>query len=108
MDAQLRAIAEPNRRAILTLVRDREMTAGAIAARFEITRPAISQHLAVLRDAGLVDERRDGVRRWYRARPAGVADLRAWLEALWDDGLARLKDEAEREARDAGQRRTDD
>jgi len=108
MDAQLRAIAEPNRRAILTLVRDREMTAGAIAARFDITRPAISQHLAVLRAAGLLDERRDGVRRWYRARPAGVTDLRAWLEAFWDDGLHRLKAEAEREARDVRQRHAHD
>ena len=108
MDAQLRAIAEPNRRAILTLVRDREMTAGAIAARFDITRPAISQHLAVLRAAGLLDERRDGVRRWYRARPAGVTDLRAWLEAFWGDGLDRLKAEAEREARDVRGRRAHD
>ena len=108
MDAQLRAIAEPNRRAILRLVRDREMTAGAIAARFDVTRPAISQHLAVLREAGLLDERRDGVRRWYRARPAGVADLRAWLEAFWDDGLDRLKAEAEQEARDVRRRRAHD
>lgn len=106
VDAQLRAIAEPNRRAILLLVRDREMTAGAIAARFDVTRPAISQHLAVLREAGLIDERRDGVRRWYRARPAGVADLRAWLEAFWDDGLGRLKTEAEQEARDVRRRTT--
>jgi DNA-binding transcriptional ArsR family regulator len=108
MDAELRALAEPNRRAILTLVRDREMTAGTIAARFDITRPAISQHLAVLRAAGLVDERRDGVRRWYRARPAGVRDLRAWLEAFWDDGLDRLRAEAEGEARDVRQRRAHD
>ena len=108
MDAQLRAIAEPNRRAILGLVRDREMTAGAIAERFDITRPAISQHLAVLREAGLLDERRDGVRRWYRARPAGVTELRAWLEAFWDDGLDRLKTEAEREARDVRRRRAHD
>ena len=106
MDTQLRAIAEPNRRAILLLVRDREMTAGAIAARFDVTRPAISQHLAVLREAGLVDERRDGVRRWYRARPSGIADLRAWLEAFWDDGLGRLKAAAELEAVDDGTRRT--
>ena len=108
MDAQLRAIAEPNRRAILLLIRDREMTAGSIAARFDVTRPAISQHLAVLREAGLVDERRDGVRRWYRARPAGVGELRAWLEAFWDDGLGRLKAAAEQEARDGMDRRRHD
>jgi DNA-binding transcriptional ArsR family regulator len=100
MDAALRAIAEPRRREILRLVRDEEMTAGDIAARFEVTRPAISQHLTVLRDAGLVDERRDGTRRWYRARPEGTRELRAWLEAFWDDGLARLAAAAEQEERD--------
>ena len=100
VDALLRAIAEPNRRAILLLVRDREMTAGAIAARFDVTRPAISQHLAVLRAAGLVVERRDGTRRWYQARPDGVRELRAWLETFWDDGLTRLAAAAEQEERD--------
>jgi DNA-binding transcriptional ArsR family regulator len=95
MDVALRALAEPRRREILALVRDRELPAGEIARRFDVTRPAISQHLAVLRDAGLVTERRDGTRRLYRARPAGAAELRAWLEDLWDDGLGRLKTEAE-------------
>ena len=101
IDAALRAIAEPRRRAILRLVRDDELTAGAIAAHFDVTRPAISQHLTVLRDAGLVVERRDGTRRWYRARPDGTRELRAWLEAFWDDGLARLAAAAEQEERDA-------
>jgi DNA-binding transcriptional ArsR family regulator len=101
IDAALRAIAEPRRREILRLVRDDELTAGAIAARFDVTRPAISQHLTVLRDAGLVVERRDGTRRWYRARPDGTRELRAWLEAFWDDGLARLAAAAEQEDRDA-------
>lgn len=80
---------------------EQEQTAGAIAARFDVTRPAISQHLAVLRDAGLVVERRDGTRRWYRARPEGAREVRAWLEAFWDDGLARLAAVAEQEERDA-------
>ena len=101
IDAALRAIAEPRRREILRLVRDDELTAGAIAAHFDITRPAISQHLTVLRDAGLVVERRDGTRRWYRARPDGTLELRAWLEAFWDDGLTRLAAVAEQEERDA-------
>jgi DNA-binding transcriptional ArsR family regulator len=101
IDAALRAIAEPRRREILRLVREDELTAGAIAARFDVTRPAISQHLTVLRDAGLVVERRDGTRRWYRARPDGTRELRAWLEAFWDDGLARLAAAAEQEDRDA-------
>jgi DNA-binding transcriptional ArsR family regulator len=95
IDVALRAIAEPRRREILALVRDRELPAGEIAAHFDVTRPAISQHLAVLKDAGLLSERRQGTRRLYRARPVGTADLRAWLEDFWDDGLDRLRVAAE-------------
>ncbi len=108
MDTRLRAIAEPNRRAILFLIRDREMTAGSIAEHFPLTRPAISQHLGVLRGAGLVDERRDGVRRWYRARPSAIDELRGWLDAFWDDGLVRLQAAAEQEMRDEADRRRHD
>ena len=100
MDAALHAIAEPRRREILRLVRDEPLTAGAIAGHFEVSRPAISQHLAVLRAAGLVVERRDGTRRWYQARPDGVRELRVWLETFWDDGLTRLTAAAEQEERD--------
>lgn len=89
---------EPRRREILALVRERELAAGEIAQRFDVTRPAISQHLTVLREAGLLTERREGARRLYRARPAGAAELRAWLEAFWADGLDRLKTAAEAEA----------
>jgi DNA-binding transcriptional ArsR family regulator len=95
IDSAARAIAEPRRREILTLVRDDEMSAGEIASRFDVTRPAISQHLAVLRDAGLLSERRDGTRRLYRARPEGMADLRAFFEEFWTDRLERLKLAAE-------------
>jgi DNA-binding transcriptional ArsR family regulator len=101
IDTTLRAIAEPRRREILALVREREMSAGDIARQFEVTRPAISQHLAVLREAGLLTERRAGTRRLYRARPNGATELRAWLEAFWDDGLARLQRAAEQEEADA-------
>jgi DNA-binding transcriptional ArsR family regulator len=97
MDTALRAIAEPNRRAILAMVRDRELAAGVIASRFSISRPAISQHLTVLREAGLISERRVGTQRLYRARPDGAAELRAWLEAFWDGSLARLRHAAELE-----------
>ena len=100
MDVALRAIADPRRREILALVRERELAAGEIAARFDVTRPAISQHLAVLREAGLVTERRAGTRRLYRARPSGTAEVRAWLEDFWDDGLARLRAAAEQEEAD--------
>jgi DNA-binding transcriptional ArsR family regulator len=96
MDAALRAIAEPRRRQILSLVRSDELSAGSIAAHFDVTRPAISQHLTVLREAGLVSERRDGTRRLYRARPEGLAELKQFLEEFWDERLARLKRAAER------------
>jgi DNA-binding transcriptional ArsR family regulator len=97
MEAALKAIAEPRRREILALVRDGELAAGEIAAHFDITRPAVSQHLTVLREAGLVSERRSGTRRLYRARPEGLAPLRAFLEEFWDDRLDALKREAEHE-----------
>ena len=100
MDAALHAIAEPRRREILRLIRDEPLTAGAIAAHFDVSRPAISQHLTVLRAAGLIVERRDGTRRWYRARPEGTRELRRWLETFWDDGLTRLAAAAEQEERD--------
>ncbi len=99
MNAAIAALAEPRRREILALIRDEERTAGAIAAQFDVTRPAISQHLAVLRASGLVTERREGTRRWYRARPEGTAELRAWLDTFWADGLARLAVAAEAEER---------
>ncbi len=98
MDAQLQALAEPRRRQILALIGDGERSAGDIAAHFEITRPAISQHLAVLREAGLVTARRDGTRRLYSARPQGVVEIRAWIDRFWRDGLERLRAEAEKEA----------
>jgi len=99
VDDVLQAIAEPRRREILLLVRDRELPAGRIAEHFEVTRSAISQHLAVLRRAGLVTERRDGTRRFYRARPQALGELRAFLEDFWDERLALLKEAAELEER---------
>ena len=97
MEAALRAIADPRRRQILALVRADELSAGEIARQFDVTWPAISQHLTVLKDAGLVSERRAGTRRFYRARPAGLTDLMAFLESFWDERLDVLKREAERE-----------
>jgi DNA-binding transcriptional ArsR family regulator len=106
MQSALEAIADPRRREILRLVRDAERPAGAIAARFpDVSRPAISQHLRVLREAGLVSERRDGTRRLYRARPEGLGGLRKFLAEFWDERLGTLKTEAEHEQRrraDAG------
>jgi DNA-binding transcriptional ArsR family regulator len=99
VEAALKAIAAPHRRQILSLVRDGELSAGEIAAHFDVTRPAVSQHLNVLKEAGLVSERRNGTRRLYRARPEGLADLKAFLEDFWNVRLDALKREAEKEER---------
>jgi DNA-binding transcriptional ArsR family regulator len=96
METALRALSDPGRRRILTLVRDEEHSAGEIAAEFTVSWPAVSQHLRVLREAGLVTERREGTRRLYRARPEGLDDVRAFLDEFWDDKLERLKREVER------------
>ncbi len=104
-DEVLRAIAEPRRREILQLVAADEMAAGEIAAAFDVTRTAISQHLSVLRNAGLITERREGTRRLYRARPEGLAGLRDFLDVMWASSLdiaVRLA-EAGREDSDGGQ-----
>src|SRR3989454_4125225 len=102
MEAALRAIAAPRRRQILSLVRDGELSAGEIAGHFDVTRPAVSQHLNVLKEAGLVSERRNGTKRLYRARPEGLAQLKAFLEEFWGDRLEALKREAEREEQKRG------
>lgn len=101
----LKAMAEPRRLEILRLVGERELSAGDIAGRFEVTRPAISQHLRVLKEAGLVSERRDGTRRFYRARPERIDELRRWLDGFWEAGLSSLKRAAEREERRKRRRR---
>ena len=103
-DEALKAIAEPRRRAILRLVAHDELAAGEIAAAFDVTRTAISQHLTVLKSAGLLSERRAGTRRLYRARPEGLDGLREFLDDMWAASLdaARQIVEAERGLSDAG------
>jgi DNA-binding transcriptional ArsR family regulator len=86
----LQVVAEPRRRAILRLVWDQELPAGDIAARFEVTFPAVSQHLRVLRDAGLVSVRRDGRTRLYKTDRKALGPLRPMLERMWNDNLDRL------------------
>lgn len=97
METALRALAEPTRREILHLVRIHERTAGQIAEHFPVTRPAISQHLKVLEEAELVSVRRDGTRRWYRARPEGLVEVHRYLEEFWPDGLDALDGVVEEE-----------
>jgi DNA-binding transcriptional ArsR family regulator len=99
VEAALKAIAAPRRREILALVRNGELSAGEIAANFDVTRPAVSQHLTALKEAGLVSERRNGTKRLYRARPEGLREIKAFLEEFWDERLEALKREAEREER---------
>ena len=97
-DEALRALAEPRRRDILRLVARDELAAGEIAAAFDVSRTAISQHVTVLKNAGLLVERRDGTRRLYRARPEGLAGLRQFLDDMWAGSLdtARRLVEADR------------
>ncbi len=97
MDDVFQVLAEPRRRDMLALLADDELTAGDIAGRFDVTRQAVSQHLRILLEAGLIRERRDGTRRWYRARPEGLAEVRAYVEAMWPSALRDLKAAAERE-----------
>src|SRR5260370_10040684 len=94
-DEALRARAEPRRRAILRLVARDELAAGEIAAAFDVTRTAVSQHLSVLKNAGLLSERRDGTRRLYRARAEGLAGLRHFLDDMWSGALDAARRTAE-------------
>jgi DNA-binding transcriptional ArsR family regulator len=93
------AIAQPTRREILRLLAAGELSAGKVASRFDVTQPAISQHLKVLKEAGLVSERRDGTRRLYSVRPEGLSELQSFLATFFDERLMRLKDLAEAEER---------
>ena len=99
VEQTLRAIAEPSRRKILRLVQNNELPAGEIASHFEITRPAISQHLRILKNAGLVTERREGTKRLYRARPEGLEEIREFLNDFWQGRLQLLANAAETEER---------
>ena len=99
MPGAMEIVAEPMRREILRLVWDRERSVNELVDAFDVTQPAISFHLRVLREGGLVSVRREGTRRYYRAEREALGDLRAYLEAYWKDRLSRLKDEAELEAR---------
>ena len=99
MQDVLKALAEPRRQEILALIGEKEMASGEIAGHFQVSRPAISQHLQVLKGAGLVTERRVGTRHLYQARPEGLAELRAFIEQFWGDALGRLAEAAEAEER---------
>jgi DNA-binding transcriptional ArsR family regulator len=95
----IQAITEPRRREILSLVRDGEMTSSSIASHFEISAPAISQHLKVLEESGLVLVRREGTKRYYRIRREGFSELKQYIDRFWDESLLLLKEAAEEEER---------
>jgi DNA-binding transcriptional ArsR family regulator len=98
VDDPIRALAEPKRRAILELIAQDELSAGQIAQHFDVTRPAVSQHLTVLKSAGLIAERRDGTRRLYRVEPGGISELRHFVENLWSSALDTARRLVEAEA----------
>jgi DNA-binding transcriptional ArsR family regulator len=98
-DAVLRALAEPHRVRILRLVRDDELAAGEVAEHFDITAQAVSQHLRVLKDAGVLKERREGTKRLYSLRPEAIESVRAFLEELWPSSLVELKAAVEADRR---------
>ena len=99
MASLFQVLSEPRRVEILRLVRNRELPAGAIAEKFDVTRPAVSQHLRILVEAGLLRERREGRRRLYRLRPQGLETLREFLKEFWTTRLTSLKDQSERSMR---------
>ena len=92
---KLQALSNETRFKIVNLVRDREMTAGTIAKRFDLTRPAVSQHIGVLREAGLLEERRVGAKRFYVVKNESFGELVDYIEGFWRPRLRRLKQAAE-------------
>ena len=93
------ALHDPTRRAVLERLRDGPKPVGQIARGLPVTRPAVSQHLKVLKEAGLVDDRSEGTRRIYEIDPKGLGAMRAWLDQFWDAALTAFAAEAERSAK---------
>ncbi|MGL4963767.1 MAG: ArsR/SmtB family transcription factor [Inquilinus sp.] len=93
----LAALADPTRRIVFERLARGPQAVGELAAGLPVSRPAVSQHLAVLKSAGLVVDRADGTRRVYQIDPAGLGPLRAWLDRFWDSALEAFRAEAERE-----------
>ena len=93
------ALGDPTRRRIFERLRDGPCAVGELASELPVSRPAVSQHLRVLREAGLVADRKVGTRRLYELSPEGLVALRGWFDTFWSDALARFKAAAERERR---------
>ena len=97
--ASLTALADPTRRKIFERLRRGPQAVGRLAEGLPVSRPAVSQHLKVLKEAGLVNEEQDGTRRIYRIDPEGLGQLRQWLDQFWDLALENFKAEAEKKDR---------
>src|SRR5262245_23106728 len=95
----LAALADPTRRKIFERLRRGPSAVGRLAEGLPVSRPAVSQHLKVLKEAGLVSEEQDGARRIYRIDPEGLGQLRQWLDRFWDDALDSFKAEAEKKGK---------
>lgn len=91
------ALADPTRRAVFERLRDRPRAVSELAAGLPVSRPAVSQHLKVLKEAGLVRDEADGARRVYRIDPHGLGQVRAWLDQFWDEALDAFKAQVEQE-----------
>jgi DNA-binding transcriptional ArsR family regulator len=96
----LEALADPTRRRIFERLRTGPKAVGALAAGLPVSRPAVSQHLKVLKEAHLVQDETDGTRRVYRIDPKGLGPLRAWLDRFWDEALESFRAEAEKEEKE--------
>src|SRR5277367_6612125 len=94
--AAFAALSDPTRRRVLERLAEGPRAVGEIAEGLPVSRPAVSQHLRVLKDAGLVSDRQDGARRIYAIDPNGLGAMRAWLDQFWDSAMAALKAEIER------------
>jgi DNA-binding transcriptional ArsR family regulator len=97
IDTALHALADPTRRAIFERLAAGPLAVGAIARGLPVSRPAVSQHLKVLKSAGLVRDRAEGTRRVYQIDPAGLGAIRGWLDRFWTDALEDFRNEVERE-----------
>lgn len=91
------ALADPTRRQVFEQLRHGPKAVGIIAAQMPVSRPAVSQHLGVLKKAGLVADRAEGTRRVYYIDPRGLASIRVWLDQFWEDALTAFKTELERD-----------
>src|SRR3954468_17605994 len=94
------ALTDPTRRAVFERLRHGPRAVGEIARGLPVTRPAVSQHLKVLKEAGLVDDRSEGTRRIYQIDPKGLGAIRAWLDQFWDSALSAFAEEVERTSRE--------